>query len=98
MSGVSQRHVVLVKWSKTPSSSLSFHHQILVCGDESPTITTRGTIFEWGSIVNNKVVKRAKCKKTTFGGYEAEKAMEMGNKYKHLGLTIWNDETIEEFG
>ncbi|KAJ4209535.1 hypothetical protein NW759_013392 [Fusarium solani] len=88
--------VFIIKWGKTPRSSISFHFALLLVDDGAdsyPTAGTVGTTFSWGSFEDNQLVKTGGT--TKLKAYNFQREMEFGNTYEWIGRTRAPAEYIE---
>lgn len=88
--------VFIIKWGKTPRSSLSFHFALLLVDNSDnsyPRVGTIGTTFSWGSFEDHELVKTGGSTKVKAYNYRRE--MEFGNTYEWVGRTKAPAEYIE---
>ena len=97
-----KRRVYIVKWGRTGRKFWSFHFTLLVTndsGNENVSARSTGIIFDWGSIVDGKIVTSdIPVKIKPFTSNEYHLGIAMGNEYEFVGWTDWDDESIVVLG
>jgi hypothetical protein len=93
--------VFVVAWGRTPGRSTSFHKCLLVADEYQKivSVSTTGTHYDWGSMVDGKIVSKDNpAKVSRFSSVAFEKGHKMGNTYKLVGTTNWPDSAIQSLG
>ncbi|UKZ67137.1 uncharacterized protein TrAtP1_008300 [Trichoderma atroviride] len=92
-----QRAVFVISWGRTATSSSSFHKCLLVANeaDETVSLTTTGTYFDWGSIVDKQKVTKNNPPRVK--AFDFEKGEKFAPSYVFKGMTVWSDRKIAKF-
>ncbi|KAM0452093.1 hypothetical protein ACHAPV_009609 [Trichoderma viride] len=92
-----QRAVFVISWGRTATSSSSFHKCLLVANeaDETVSLTTTGTYFDWGSIVDKQKVTKNNPPRVR--PFDFEKGEKFAPSYVFKGMTVWSDRKIGKF-
>ncbi|OTA55662.1 hypothetical protein K449DRAFT_425721 [Hypoxylon sp. EC38] len=92
------RSIFVVSWGRNGHSSWSFHKCILITDDVTNEVTrdTTGTLYDWGSIVENvRITVRPPVQIKRFNPTMFDKGVRFRNSYSFRGTTNWSDEKIK---